>query len=229
MSGVYLKQGMTVGVRPGGMTLSVGADGKVTIDLTLGVHFDVCPTWLDLATRHLADANQRRIERDSAWASTDEVAKMATLEREFEAAMQAIMAAAIAMDAFYAALRTKIAVPEATLQSWRLKGTARHKQVSEVIRRSFVIAQKALPGLRKNISEIYRLRDLAVHPSGEISEAIPHPELNVGVEWRFAYFRATNAGLVVDAARSIITELVTKGKAKNPDVRQYAETVRARV
>jgi hypothetical protein len=115
------------------------------------------------------------------------------------------------------------------LDTWRLKDTARFKQVAEVIRRSFTVNQKMFAALRKDIGELYRLRDLAVHPAGKISEAIQHPELHVDVAWPFAYFRAQNAYTLVDVSRRIISGLVTHAKAKNADVRTYADTVRDRI
>jgi len=229
MAGVFVGKGMTVGVLPDGLTLSVGPDGNVAVNLVLAVHFDACPTWLDLAAQHLAEAIQRKQERDAVWVGIDENAKLAALEREFEASMQSIMSAAIAMDAFYAALKARIEIPKKMLDTWRRGDTARFKQVAEVIRRSFTVNQKMFAALRKDIGELYRLRDLAVHPSGKLSEAIQHPELHVDVAWPFAYFRAQNAYTLVEVSRRIISGLVTDAKTKNADVRTYADTVRDRI
>jgi hypothetical protein len=51
------------------------------------------------------------LERIAAWQSDDADARAATLEREFESSMQAMMAAAIALDSFYLALRDKTSIP----------------------------------------------------------------------------------------------------------------------
>jgi hypothetical protein len=56
-----------------------------------------------------------------------------------------------------------------------------------------------------------------------------HEELKVGVEWRFAYFRAYNAEALVNLAHQIIQELVVKGKPANDAVGQYADSLRARL
>lgn len=145
--------------------------------LVLHVHYDVCPTWLDLATRHLADAEERKLARVAAWQSDDQDARAATLEREFESSMQAIMAAAIAVDPFYAALRGKISIPEETIQAWREQRTARHKQIAEVLRRAFALPPRGTVVPRNNLNEIFRHRDLAVHPSGNVAATVFHPEL----------------------------------------------------
>ena len=89
MPGVFISRGMTVAIPPGGLTIGVAAHGTATAWLVLHVMFDVCPTWTDLALRHLADAKTRRTARESAWTENVEDEKGASLERGFEASMQA--------------------------------------------------------------------------------------------------------------------------------------------
>jgi len=151
------------------------------------------------------------------------------LEREFESSMQAIMASAIAIDAFYAVLRNKAEIPEMLIKRWREKRTARYVQIAEVIRIAFGLKSQGIKVLRQNLKEIYRLRDLAVHPSGDIKAPILHPELDVGVEWRFAFFRHHNAELVVRTTARMLSELARSGKPKNQAVQQYADAVRVRL
>lgn len=212
---------MTVAVPAGGLTIGIGDDGNFTGNLTLHVRFDVCPTWTELSLRHLQEAKAKRADRETAWAGTNEEEKAITLEREFEASMQAIMAAAIAVDAFYSLMQTHVVIPPSLVERWRAKRTSRHSQVTEVLRRAFHLKPKGTAALRQNLKEIYRLRDLAVHPSGKIEAPILHPELNVGVEWRFAYFRAHNAELIVNAATWILWDLAHGGKPKDIKIAEY--------
>jgi hypothetical protein len=228
MSGVFISRGMTIAVPPGAFSLTVGADAKAQGNIVLHVRFDVCPTWVELALQHLDDAKAKQALRMSAWAGKDEDQKAAALEREFEASMQAVMAAATAVDAFYALIQTHVTLPRDIITKWRTKRTARYSQVTEVLRRGFRLKPKGVAALRQNLKEIYRLRDLAVHPSGKIQAAIPHPELGVGVEWRFAYFRAHNADLVVKAATWILWDLANRGKPENEDIRKYTDALRLR-
>lgn len=229
MTGIFISRGMTVAVPAGGLTIGIGADGNVTGKLTLHVRFDVCPTWTELALRHLNDAKVRMGARQIAWVGTNESEKAATLEREFEASMQAIMAAAIAIDAFYALMQTHVHLPPSLVMQWRTKRTARYTQVTEVLRRAFHLKPKGTAALRQNLKEIYRLRDLAVHPSGKIEAPILHPEINAGVEWRFAFFRAHNAELIVNAATCILWELSHQGKPKDVKIQEYLATLRPRL
>jgi hypothetical protein len=229
VTGVFISRGMTVAVPPGGLTIGFGSDGKMTGNLNLHVRFDVCPTWIQLALAHLKGAMDCRTARQAAWATPGNDVRASTLEREFEASMQAIMAVAIAIDAFYATLQPNVAIPESMLTRWREKRTARYSQVTETVRRAFNLTPKNTSVLRANLKDVYHLRDLAVHPSGKIEAPILHPELGVGVEWRFAYFRAQIAELVVHGATGILWELAHKGKTKDPKIREYLATLRSRL
>ncbi|MBA2660613.1 MAG: hypothetical protein H0U72_14075 [Nitrosospira sp.] len=108
MTGIFISRGMTIGVPADGLTITLGFDGKPAANLTFHVRHDVCPTWCELALRHLSDARLRRADRVAAWTGTNEDHKAKSLEREFEASMQAAMAAAIALDAFYSVIQTYV-------------------------------------------------------------------------------------------------------------------------
>jgi hypothetical protein len=229
MAGVFISRGMTVAVPAGGLTLGVNGHGNATGNLTLHVRFDVCATWSELALRHLEDAKVKRVARQAAWAGSNAEHKAATLEREFEVSMQAIMAAAIAIDAFYSIIQTHVELPPSLIAQWRTKRTSRSSQVTEVLRRAFQLKPRGTAALRQNLREIYRLRDLAVHPSGKIEAPILHPEINVGVEWRFAYFRAHNAELIVNAATWILWDLAHSGQPKDSKIAEYMAGLRQRL
>jgi hypothetical protein len=212
VAGVFVSRGMTIAIPQGGLSLSIGPGGELSASLMFHVRFDVCPTWCELAVRHLADAAARRAHLMAVWTGTDEIQKASALEREFEASMQAIMAAAIAWDAFYSVVKTHVNLPPSLIQQWRDKRTARYAQITEVVRRGFKLKPRGTALLRQNLKEIYRLRDLAVHPSGKIEAPILHPELSVGVEWRFAHFRVQNAEVVVNATTGMLWDLAHGGK-----------------
>ncbi len=211
-------------------SIRIRDDGKLDGDpITLHVRFDVGPTWIQLGKRHLDAAMEARTLRQAAWSGTDEVAKAQTLEVEFESSMQAIVAAAIAWDAVYSILRQHVSIPSSLAVKWRVGRTARYSQVAEIVRRAFTLKPKEAAALRANLKEIYRFRDLAVHPSGKIEAPLLHPELELGVEWRFVYFRAINAELVVTATAAILWDLAHNGKAKDPKITEYQKTLSARL
>jgi hypothetical protein len=229
MAGVFITRGMSLVIPSGGLTIGIGADGKPTSNLSLHVRFDVCPTWTGLAIQHLADARERRVSRQIAWAGTNEEQKATALEREFEASMQAIMAAAIAVDAFYALIKTHVDMPQRVSVTWRANRTARYSQVVEVLRRGFLLKPKGAARLKGILKDIYRFRDLAVHPSGKIEAPIFHPEIGVSVEWRFAYFHAENAANIVNASTWLLWDLAHNGKPKNPKIIEYMTVLKQRL
>ncbi|RFP78092.1 hypothetical protein DY262_12275 [Hydrogenophaga borbori] len=163
------------------------------------------------------------------WAGSDGAAKAQALEAEFEASMLAIMSAAIAWDALYAILREHVAIPAVMAEAWRRGRTARYTQVAETVRRAFVLKPKGAAVLRSNLRKMYAARDMAVHPSGKISAPILHPELDVGLEWRFVYFRAQNAATVVLGAAGMLFDLAKNGRAKNTKVAEYQKALLVRL
>jgi hypothetical protein len=221
---------MKIQIPAGTPFLSIDDNGNIqTHTITPRVHFDVCPTWLEIAARHAKDSNEKKLARVAAWNSTDETAKAEALEREFESSMQAIMAAAIAIDSFYANLRDAVGISKEEIARWRGNNTARYKQISEVLRRAFTLQNRHAVNLRKAIKEVFRFRDLAIHPSGDVTAPILHAELQVGVEWRFAYFRAENAEALVNLASQVVRELCENGKPSNAEVERYATSLRERL
>jgi hypothetical protein len=228
MPGIFISRGMSITIPS--FSIRIRDDGQLEGDpITLHVRFDVCPTWIQIAKRHLDTAVLARDQRNEAWIGTDEDAKAKALEAEFEASMQAIMAAAIAWDAVYSVLREHVVIPPAMSEKWRHGRTARYTQVSEVIRRAFSLKPKGSSLLRKNLKSLYTYRDMAVHPSGKISAPLLHPELDVGMEWRFVFFRARNAEMAVLGAAAMLWDLASNGRSKDEKVTEYQKTLLTRL
>jgi hypothetical protein len=191
--------------------------------------FDVCPTWLELAARYLSDARAAQATRITGWSHADDIARADALEWEFEASLQAIVACGIAVEAFSAAVRSKIQLPQSLVDQWRENSTPRYIQIAEILRRALSLSAKGASGVRQCVGEILRFRDLAVDPSQKSGSHVFHPELRVGVEWRFAYFRYENASMIVQATTRLIAELVTNGNANDVEVQQYVDALRPKV
>lgn len=226
MPGVFISKGMRVAIPPGGVSISFS---RPTPPLQLHVHYDVSPTWCQLALQHLEQAKAAAAVRAAAWSGSDEDAKARALEQEAEASMQAIVAAAIALDAFYGVIRSKTSSPAVMAEGWRKNRTARYKRMTEILRRAFRLSPQGTKTLQAHLKEVYRFRNLAVHPRGEIEALLLHPELDVGVEWRFAYFRAVNAEGIVNFATAAIWQLSRNKKIAHEDIRQYAAGLRLRM
>jgi len=228
MPGIFISRGMSITIPR--FSIRIRDDGQLEGDpITLHVRFDVCPTWIQVAKRHLESSLLAKDRRNEVWNGTDEDAKARALEAEFEFSMQAIMAAAIAWDAVYAVLREYVIIPPAMSEKWRNGRTARYTQVAEVVRRAFSLKPKGGELLRKNLKTLYAFRDMAVHPTGKIAAPLLHPELNVGMEWRFVYFRARNAEMAVLGAAAMLWDLASNGRSKDVKVTEYQRTLLARL
>jgi hypothetical protein len=212
MPGIFVTKGMTVGFLSGTDLLS----GNVP----LYAHYDVCPVWLKISLERLYEARERRDERVIAWKTDDVGRKSASLEREFEASMQAVVSAAIAIDAFYSVVKDRAA-------NNAMRGrSSRPAQVSEALKDAFRLKQKGFDILRDNVEKIYKLRDLAVHPKGSIGDTVEHPELGVGVEWRFACYSYERAFSVVRFTMGILHDLSCNGKPKTKQLSSYMEALK---
>jgi hypothetical protein len=216
MAGVFITEGMSITI-PAGTDFASGS-------IAIQAHFDVCPTWLKLSLDHLRDAKKCRDDRQIAWQGNDDELKASTLEREFEASMQAIMSAAIGIDAFYAVVKDK--APSVTAKRANGRGPSRSAQVSEAIKKAFQLKPTGFAILRDCAKKIYNLRDLAVHPKGSAGDTIAHPELDgVGVEWRFFYYRYEHAFGVVRATIGMVNDLACNGKPKTEALKKYCEVL----
>lgn len=229
MNGVSMYRAMAAATPTAGLPLSVDENSRAASDATGHVRFDVCSTWLDLAIRHLSDAQVAQVARIAAWEGTDENLKAGALEWEFEASMQAVMAASIALDAFCAAVQTKVQPPPSLTDAWREKRNPHYVENAEILRVAFSLTAKEANSLRQNLGEIFRFRDLAVDSSSKSGAPILHPELRVGGEWRFAYFRCENARLVVGATLRVVGGLVASERLKDAGVQQYIDVLRSRL
>jgi hypothetical protein len=212
-----------------GVAISLDESVREAADSTAHVRFDVCPTWLELAIRHLSDAQVAQVARVTAWRGADENSKAGALEWEFEASIQSIMASSIALDAFCTAVQTKVQQPQSTISQLREKRISHHAELSEILRIAFALTTKEVTNLRLNLGEIFRFRDLAIDSSSKSGAPILHPELGAGGEWRFAYFRCENARLIVRATLQLIWELVASDKPKDAHVQNYVDVLRSRL
>jgi hypothetical protein len=229
MAGIFVSRGMTLRVPAGGMVIGTGDEAFKITSLTMHVRFDVCPTWLEIALNHTEQARHARGHRIDAWKGSDEDLKAKALEKEFESSMQAVMASAIAIDAFYSILAQHVSIPSGLSKKWRDKRTPRYAQVTEVLRRAFKLKAVGTKNLRQQLREIYRFRDMAVHPSGKVEAPLYHPELDVDVEWRFAYFSATNAEGISRVTSWIVWELCKRGKPADDEIKDYVSTLSSRL
>jgi hypothetical protein len=71
--------------------------------------------------------------------------------------------------------------------------TPRDAQVAEIVRRVYRLEPAMRAKFKQNLSEIFKYRDLAVHPSSELKRTCTRPDIPVGIDWKFSTYRYTNA------------------------------------
>ena len=222
-AGLFVQRGMGLRIPVGGLVISVDPSGAPKAELTkIEFSLDMCTAWLRVALGQLDLAEQSSRAAIAAAASGDDANLGQSMEAECAAGMIAMAAAAFAIDAFYAALKDRSPRVQAIPVSKRRR-SSRHKIVLEALRREFKIAPTSLRNLQNIVKEVFKFRDLAVHPTGRFTSPVLKPEVGKLTEWRFVTFGAANARLSVRATLAALVQLVEIPKSSSADTKLYLE------
>jgi hypothetical protein len=214
--GVFLVKGDTVSIPS--FTMSVNEQGELEASpVYLHVGIDMTAYWLDIAYKHLLATETAHKKLMLAKEEKDNEKISRYLKKESIAGMQSIMAAGIALDAYYASVKEHVDIPQATIDIWRKKSTARYKQISEVIRMGFRLKPASSKRLRDILKQNFKFRDKAVHPSPGTAAPLLHAELNKVTDWRYATFRFYNAKAIYGLSLSIVFKTSIKQDSKVDD------------
>ena len=227
MTRIFISRGITPIIKSGDLKITLNENGTDDMNVTLSLKFDVCPIWLKISVDHLIQAKEWNTKCVEVFKGNDNVLKSESIENEFEHSMQAIIAMAIAYDAFYASLKDKEIIFKNITDIWKKNRTARHKQVSETIRKGFKIKPNGAKILSQSVKEIYRFRDMAIHPLSNIEQAVMREDLGIGVEWRFACFTYLNSKLIVNEGLKRMKELVSSNAYTNEKLKIYCTSMLA--
>jgi hypothetical protein len=188
----------------------------------------VWPYWLDIGIDHAVEALKYRGLLQNAVEGSDE-AKASFLEAECKAGMVAISAAAFALDAFYEATRAVLPGMDELVKTWNRARTPRHARVSETLRRAFRVNGEEARKLHRLAKDYFRFRGWAVHPPADYRTPLLHDVLEVGVEWRFVAFSATNARTSVGGITKGIAQLLGAPRSHGKEFQSWCESGAARV
>ncbi len=159
----------------------------------------------------------------SSW-SADEELNRRLLLAELTPCLEVFVSCGIALDALYDQLRPHAKLETDTLRRWRDNKTSRAKRVAEVVRRVFALKDYTHSAFAGNIGEIFKWRNQAVHPSLELKRSCNRPDIPVGVDWKFSFYRYSNS----DAGFRSVMEMLTylhKTKCAEPRVNDQIESV----
>ncbi len=184
------------------------------------LQLDTCIHWLEIALDHLENA--KLAHKALCAGSSNDPALDSTLDREFKASLQATFAAATFFEALYAATVERNPPKKPLTSRNPKKRPTRYAVVTEQLRRSFGLKKQGTANLRSVLSEVYRFRDQAVHPSAVFSAPVLHPELNIRVERRFVMFNSSNAQQLVRAALAFSKILPSRDLTQQPkDIQDF--------
>src|ERR1044071_4003691 len=117
--GIFITKGMVVSLPPGGLTIRMSEDGRLFNDpLVLHVSQDVSALWIQIALGHLRVAEPLHPVTLAAKAVAEDQGLADALEAESVACMQAIVGAAIAVDAFYGMVKRHVDLPPDLVDTW---------------------------------------------------------------------------------------------------------------
>ncbi|MBP9655046.1 MAG: hypothetical protein KBE19_11715 [Rhodocyclaceae bacterium] len=211
-----MMRGVAIAFPPGSVVIH-GDSQKLEIK-QFHLKLNLATDWLEIALANLAVARVAH-EQSTEQLGKGEVGDV-LVRQELQSAMQAAVAAGVFFDALYAA--AKSALPQtlhASTTPGRLKGK-RPAIVAEQLKRAFGLRKKGTANLQNVVTEIYRFRDAAVHPSSDFEPPALHPTLNVYVEKRFAMYTYENAKLIVRHALAYAKILPTVGLKQGPKATQ---------
>lgn len=222
--GIFITRGSTL--RLTDLRIEIKDDGLVDGNLNLSLAQDVTADWLEIALSHCreAQAHSALVQERVRIAEDQELGS--ALEAEFRSCMQACVAAAVAVDAFYGRVSEYMDIPRATVEAWKHNRTARHARIAEVLRRAFEVHPSKVAELKKLLKEIFHYRDRAVHPPPTPTQPARRPDLNLGLEWRFVAFRLYNARVITKLCISLVWQCSGVARKRYPELVKYCEGLR---
>lgn len=220
--GLHISRGVTLRIPAGGLMMRIGEDGTLSAELTtLHVQLNTCTDWLEIAVDHLNAAGAAHDELIATQRAGRDFGEL--LRREFKSGMQAVVAAATFFEALHAATRERLPSSRNAPCATGKQQAARSAYVTEQLKRAFSLKTHGTKNLRSVLTEIYRFRDKAVHPSAEFEPPEIHPDIGIAVERRFIMFGYSNARLLVRAALAYCKILPSRDISKLPkEIRELA-------
>lgn len=207
--GIFLVEGSSLSIS--NISFRIEPDGKITTSpVEIGLRIDVCPIWFAIAFEQVQPAKAAADEIQAARERHDDAGIGTALKHELHAGLQSIVAAGIALDAFYSLVKPLSGVPAATQRSWSKNRTARYKQMAETFKVAFALKQNQCEQISDILKDVLAFRDMAVHPDQITRSPALHPELNKMVDRRFAIFRFYNSREILKYSLAVVVQLARR-------------------
>lgn len=140
---------------------------------------------------------------------------------EMHASMEAVTAAACAIDALYGEVLPLVEVPDEAIAAWKANHTAREMRIFETLKRGCKLGarNRTWP---PEFKALYRLRNPMTHHVIRSLPAVPHPSgVPTNVAQENADYIARNATAAVDLAFEVVLTALTEAKA--PKLKEWGD------
>jgi hypothetical protein len=174
----------------GGLELSLDQAGGSRLEIKrVLVRLDLWLVWLEVGCLH---AEQARLAGAPLVPDMADADKANALTAELHAGLVALTAFAVAIDAFYDTIRHEMGRHPDEL-TWKKNRTARHAQITETLRFQLKLGHNFSLQLKGILTEFFKFRDRAVHPSSWYIEPNYRPEIDSGVHPHLITFSGPHA------------------------------------
>jgi hypothetical protein len=192
---------------------------RVTDSLSVTMRTHLWITWGRIALQHeeLARAARQKMQHPGADQSR-------LLEREGDAGLVCICAAAFALEALSRELLELRVVPPATTTAWARNRPAADRQILEVLKHGFD-PRGVVATWERQLRWLFGVRGSSVHYEGSFAPPEIHP-LGMGVAPTQATYRAENATRAVDLLLGILERCRDKPK---PPIRAWSREMRGAI
>ena len=187
--------------------------------LSIQIRTHLWISWARIALKHETTAVAVRQEMQHADADQSRL-----LEREADAGLDGICAAAFALEAVSRELRDLEAVPQTTLNAWRAKGVAADSFVLEVLKHA--VDPRGLVNVwKRELKWLFDMRGKSVHYEGAFQPPEAHP-LGMNVAPSQVTYSADQTTRAVDLLLGILERCRDRPK---PPVKQWSQDMRGAV
>jgi hypothetical protein len=209
----------------GGQTVPVGQAGEVETagSLSIKIRTHMWLPWTRIAMKHevMAQDVRRDAQRLPAGGNPSPL-----LQREADAALVCVCAAAFAIEAFYRRfLQQEFSlISKQDRDGWKKADTAGHKRVLETLRRGFDL-RGVESRWRTELRWLFKLRGAAVHFTEDWKDPMPHPLGNNAAPELVAY-SAESAERAINLLVDVLVVCRDKPKAKT---QKWSEDMRGAI
>ncbi len=224
LPGITFVKWSSLRIPAGGLAIGLNSDGESMTSVVMETHIPMWIHWLDICHQHVKTTAGARKASLEARRRGETEAPHDSMHAEFQAAVQAISAAAFAMEAFSNTLDDLGVVNAETRERWAKKRPWAADKVVDTVLAACGNSPSAID--RESIVKIFHARNGAVHPKVEFREAVLHPALKLGVDQALITYGAEHAAAAMSHAATLIARTLIDAQPHSEAVEQWIESTK---